>query len=661
MKSYSIFYMAIVPSMIAAPAAVSAKNETENTAQRIESITVLGNANRTGAHLGGTDLDKLPFNTHVVGRAEMERLKFVDPDEFLDRIPGETQVRNLRIPDGGKGYTLPLLDGIPMENPYEGATQRLNRTNTFDIERVEIIKGPSSALYPNNAFGGVVNVVTRDAPAESETLISLEAGEFNRLRARASTGGSTQNMGYFFDINTQNIDGLRDETVNDREQASAKIIAHLSDNDTFTTRAEYLKEDTVSRGDLTAEELDEDNTQAGGLSSATDLEQQTLSFRYEHETDQGYFDSSLVYREKDTIGLSRFRGPQDENDKGYNAKLQYTQHWLNWKVIGGYDLYHGVQDTKQFDRRDLTLSGDFLQFENRLTIHALYLQSEFEASRRLTLSAGARYEDIRLSSTRYPNDGNFSDIAPKLGATYQLNKSHLLWVSLAEGFYAPDTNDLFDVDEGNPELDPEEAQNLEIGLRGDFGGWRYDISAYQMDVTNYLVTQEFTRENGDEFERTTNAGEVDLRGIETVLEYHPQGANWRFGLTHTYTQNKYERFVQSQVGAEDDLSGKVLRRSPDHHWNLRLAWLPTDRLTIELEGDYYSDYFADNVNSPESRFTRGERINLRVDYEWQQWRFWLHALNLTDTLEDRATFRRGRMQFRTIDGRTFYAGASYAF
>jgi len=105
-------------------------------------------------------LKSLPINTHIVGRAEIKRLRFVNPNEFLDRIPGETQVRNLRIPDGGKSYTIPMHDGMPLENPYEAATQRLDRVNTFDIQRVEIIKGPASALYPNNAFGGIVNVVS---------------------------------------------------------------------------------------------------------------------------------------------------------------------------------------------------------------------------------------------------------------------------------------------------------------------------------------------------------------------------------------------------------------------------------------------------------------------------------------------------------------------
>jgi outer membrane receptor for ferrienterochelin and colicin len=62
------------------------------------------------------------------------------------------------------------------------------------------------------------------------------------------------------------------------------------------------------------------------------------------------------------------------------------------------------------------------------------------------------------------------------------------------------------------------------------------------------------------------------------------------------------------AGADDDLSGKILRRSPDHHLNARIAWLPIDKLSIEIEGDFYTSYYADNENSPESEFTRDCRL-----------------------------------------------------
>ena len=203
--------------------------EGESSPNKLDSITVIGDQVSHDAEIGGTPAKELPLNIHVINRQEVERLQFVDPDELLDRIPGETQVRNLRIPNGAKGYTIPMADGIPLENPYEGATQRLDRINTSDIQRVEVIKGPASALYPNNALGGVINVVTRDAPLTPETTVWAEAGDFNRRRGGVSTGGTIDKVGYFFDINSRNLDGLRDGVQNDRDQLSGKFIYDPSD------------------------------------------------------------------------------------------------------------------------------------------------------------------------------------------------------------------------------------------------------------------------------------------------------------------------------------------------------------------------------------------------------------------------------------------------
>ncbi|MCF2948767.1 TonB-dependent receptor [Paraglaciecola aquimarina] len=640
---------------------VQNKNTQFNT---IESITVLGKAATEDADLGGISLKELPANTHVVGRAEIERLRFVGPNEFLDRIPGETQVRNLRIPDGGKSYTIPMLDGMPLESPYEGATQRLDRTNTSDIQRVEIIKGPASALYANNAFGGVVNVVSRDAPNTPETKISVEAGDFNRLRAGINTGGKVNNIGYFFDLNTRNLEGLRDLSQNDRDQASGKLIFHPSDITRISTRFEYLDETVIARGDLTAEQMAEDPTQAGGLSSSTDLQQNAISVKVDHLTESGKIEAQLVRREKDTIGESRFSGPQDENDLAYNGKLMYRHDLDSADIVVGLDRYDSSQNVKQYARGDASLSGTFTPYTNELSVNAYFGQYQIHATEQITLTAGLRHEDIKLSSSLYSQNASFSDTSPKLGVTYQLSPDNMLWLGISEGFYAPNMGHLFDMEDGNPDLKSEEARNIEMGFRGSWKNWHYDTSIYQNKISNYLVTQEFVRvvdEQEQEYQLTTNAGKVDIKGIETVIEYAPKDAQWRAGLTHTFTDNTYDSFVQSTPGADDDLSGKVLRRSPDHHLNMRVAWLPMAGLSAELEADMYSHYFADAVNSPESKFTRGDRINLRINYEFAQWRVWFHGLNLTDTMEDRATYSRGRMTFRTIDGRTFYAGVSYTF
>ena len=661
MKSLTLVASAVgLAISISAPVSQAKVQQNE-----IEVISILAKKNLEGAEIAGINVKELPINVHVVGLAEIERIRFVDPNEFLDRIPGETQVRNLRIPDGGKGYTIPLVDGLPLENPYEGATQRLDRVNTFDIAQVQVIKGPTSALYGNNAFGGVVNVITKDAPKQTQGQILIEAGNFDRSRLGVSLGGTASEVGFFFDANTRHLDGLRADSKNDKDQFSAKLIFSVNDELKVTARAEYLDEAVVARGDLTAEQITQDKRQAGSLSSSTDLQQSTFALKLEQYVEAGLIEFSLLQREKDTIGLSRFRGPQDEYDVGQSLKFTYRHDLDFGHLISGYELYDSEQETKRYARSDLELQGAYTEFKNELTIDAYFLQYHAEVFEALTLTAGARYEDIELTSSLFNEQAQFSDLSTKVGVSYQLSKEHLIWASMSEGFYAPDLGDLYDFEEGNPNLDPEEMKNLEFGIRGYFGAWHYDSSVYHSEIKNYLVTQEFTRLNDsgleEEYEQVTNAGQVSLKGVESVIEYIPQQTNWRFGITHTFNRNTYDSFVQSTPGASDDYSGKVMRRAPKHHVNARLAWLGKEDFTVELEADVYSHYYADHQNSEQSKFTRDPRINLRLDYQFKQWKFYLHALNLTDTLEDRATYSRDKMKFRTIDGKTLYLGATYQF
>ncbi len=654
---FKLSMLALCAGTISSVYAQNPADQKQSVVTSPVSITIIGKAALENAEIAGTPVKELPINVHVVNDEEIQRLKFVDPDELLDRIPGETQVRNLRIPSGGKGYTIPMVDGIALEDPYEGATQRIDRVNTGDIQRVEVIKGPASAVYPSNSFGGVINVVTRDAPETTETKVWFEAGNFSRHRIGVNSGGKANRIGYFLDANSRRLEGLREGAKNDRDQFSGKFLYDANDNARLIVRLEHLREDVVARGDLTAEQIAEDPTQAGGLSSATDLEQDAVSMKLEQELPSGYVDASLVWREKDTVGLSRFRGPQDENDRGLSSKLLYRHELDGASIISGFETYDGAQDVRQYQRKDVQLQGEFKRFENSRDIRAAFLQYESNITYALSFSAGLRYEDVSLESGQFAGArASFDDMSPKLGLTYKLSDKNMVWFGASQGFYAPDAGDLFDADTGNSELQPELATNLELGIRGRKGAWNYDSSYYHNQIKNYLVTQEFLLD-GLEFERTTNAGQVTVQGLESVLEYAPAKANWRIGFTHTYARNIYDSFVSS----DGDFSGNELSRSPRHHLNTRLAWLPFTHWTFELEGDFYSRYYSDSANTEKGRFKRGERLNFRVSYDRGPLSFWLHGINLTDTLEDRATYSRGQLKFRTVDGRSWYAGVAYKF
>ncbi|MGB0899379.1 MAG: TonB-dependent receptor plug domain-containing protein, partial [Psychrobium sp.] len=313
-------------------------------ANDIESITVLGKSAVANATHGGIDVKLLPINVHVVNREEIERLRFVDPNELLDRIPGETQVRNLRIPNGSKGYTIVLVDGMPIENPYRGATSRLTRLNTADIERVEVFKGPSSALYGNNAFGGAVNLITRSSAAESRHKVHIEKGHFGRTRFGINGSGSIGEVGYFFDANSRRLDGLRANSKDDKDQLSSKFSYDLNDDTSLNARIEYLDEFDVARGDLTTSQITDNKMQAGSLASSEKVQQTLAALQAVHEFEQSSLTISLANRLQKSQGLSRFSGPKDSRDRGIMAKIGYLYELESGNFVVGTEHYNGNDD-----------------------------------------------------------------------------------------------------------------------------------------------------------------------------------------------------------------------------------------------------------------------------------------------------------------------------
>lgn len=640
------------------------KTETSYRSLNLDTVTVVSHRNANQYNIAGITLHDLPLNSTVINREEIERIRFIDPDELLDRIPGETQVRNLRIPNGGKSYTLAFADMMPVESPYEGATERFDRVNTHDIERVEVYKGPVSALFPNNLLGGAINVVSRIPKNTSETELWYERGSYQRMRLGTNSSGAIikDKLYYVIDANRRKFSGMRKQGKDNKDQISSKITYQIDTNKKLDFRAEYFNEDTVVRKGLTAEQIKADQRQAGGLQSSQDLTQKTASMAYEQQFNWGLIQFHSLVRNKKSIGLSRFRGPQDSSVTSKQLKFLLRYDFNKQNITLGSSYYGDDQSVKQYGRKDTQLKEDYTEKEQALNVSAFFIQHQIKATDRLTITTGLRYEGIHSESKeekQEKQEADFKKGAPKFGLTYPFNDSNQLWVGAGQGFYVPQLSHLYGR-HGNPDLSPEEANHIEVGLRGSTNSWSYNTAYYHQNITNYLVTQEFI-DKGVEIEKTTNAGEVTIKGIESVIEYAPADSFWRIALTHTCARNTYIKFNSSK----GDFSGNDLSRSPKHHGNLRFALLPVYNLIMELEADMYSSYYSDDNNTQEGKFTRGERIHFRINYNHKAWGLWFNANNLTDTVEDRATYRVrkgvGKMHFRTAEGRHFVAGLSYRF
>lgn len=172
-----------------------------------------------------TPLDRAPATASVIQSEEIRAMGARTLDDVLETIPGlHVAVSSLSrlesiysirgIHTGTNPQVLLLLNGVPVQSFIQGGRPTLFRLPVTCIERVEVIRGPGSAIYGADAYAGVINVITKDAAAIDATELGLRTGEFNSQEVWVQTGGQWNDLGIAFDMTYQTTDGDKKRRIN---------------------------------------------------------------------------------------------------------------------------------------------------------------------------------------------------------------------------------------------------------------------------------------------------------------------------------------------------------------------------------------------------------------------------------------------------------------
>jgi TonB-dependent siderophore receptor len=636
-----------------------------------------------------------PATTNVVSQHELENIKFRNPSEFLNRLPGiythdfggESELTSIRVPTHFvNGYTMVLVDGVPTTSYGSGSSGQITDMNDRDIERIEVVKGPSSALYGSNAIGGIINIITKDPSPEPEMNFWAEYGEYEQYTGGVSASGSGQKVSYDLDVNYKNSEGWRDHSAIEKKVGTAKFQFVPTESSLLGVKFELLSTDNESAGSLDEAAFIEDwqHSYYAGSIAKTTMDKYVGTITYDYFLQNGEFRTVLNVRKIDHTTLPHYNirqltyGPYPRPYIGYyndiqgldtNLQMLYSRDMAFWrsKLIIGIDAEYGGTETDQdeleveiddtdpilYTYTSYTVTGDSKWLDVTTKTAAPYLQIAASPVERLRITAGGRYDSVTYEVDDKLNSGmsgdkDFSKFSPKVGLTYEISRNLNTYASYSEGFVVPTTSQLFTSSNSNEELDPEKAKNYEIGFRSMFLDRKIDldIAAYYMEIEDKIAQT-------DRRSKYYNAAETSMKGIETVLVFRPVDM---LSLTcaYTYARNKWETYIITT----GDYSGNTQPRSPEHHFNIRLALMPFEGFEAELEVDKISSQYGDDAN--EVSYSRPTLVNLRTSYDWNDWSFWAHVTNLTD--EKYATYlsgEEGDMGYYSGKPRTFFAGLSY--
>lgn len=515
----------------------------------------------------------------------------VNASEALAAVPGlvardrQNYAQDLQISSRGfgarsafgvRGVRL-VADGIPATMP-DGQGQAA--TFNLDIaERIEVLRGPFSALYGNHS-GGVIQLFTRDPKGAPSIESSFSSGSDGLRKLDVNAQGSSGKLGYLLDASRFETDGYRAHSAATRDQAYAKLVAEPNKDSRLVLTASGLRQDDTQdplgvtwatwQRDPRAGETDTTDTQSP---------QRTLAERYDTRKSIDHQQFGLTWEQRfgpDRLLLTAYAGNRrviqyQSFSRGFQAPPTHSGgvvdfdrdfHGIdaNWRAVRelaggtlratvGLEVARSRDDRQGFENfvgNTFGVKGNLRRDEqNEVRSVDPYAQLEWERGP-WVLTGGVRRSRISFDVTdRFLANGNdsgsvdYRHTSPLAGVLYKVSPSLNVYASAARGFETPTLNELFYSGTGagfNFRLGPAIGKHLEAGVKAMLmPGVRVNAAVFQVRTEGELVVD--SSSGGRTSYR--NASATLRQGGELSLDAE-LGGGWNARLALTALRATYE-------------------------------------------------------------------------------------------------------------------------
>ncbi len=461
----------------------------------------------------------------VIGREELEVRQALTIGDLLRTVPGvhilqtgqPGSVTSLFIRGGESDYSRVLVDGMPINQP--GGSLEISNLGLTNVERIEVVRGPQSALYGSDAISGVIQLFSRKPPREGgrpHGELRADLGNHGQGTGALSLFGGNKRFGLTTDFRHFETDNtvpnafFRENSFASRASVSLSSQSNLSlIARTDRSRAGVpgpvlfgppdLEENYRKRDNMLG--LGWDHTMSDGWKQSVFFSHSATSLLSEDLVDSGVFIPAFEDR---TAAYPSFDFPYSYLNSTRRNALNY-QSDVN---VGGHLLAAGL-DWEQ----ERGTVGDVRASRNNAGV---YLQDQFFPGERWALTGGLRLD----------RNGSFGFAAsPRLSVSYLLRsaQSERFWgltrpkFNAGLGIKEPNFLESYSQNpyfKGNPDLKPERTKSAEVGIEQHLGGGRVqtEVNAFYSHFLNQidLVTVDFQTFEG----RYINIGKSQAWGIE---------------------------------------------------------------------------------------------------------------------------------------------------
>lgn len=543
-------------------------------------------------------LDRIGSATSIVTREQIETRQATLAADALRWLPGVSVARSgpigaqtqVRIRGAEANQALVLIDGVEANDLATDDAFSFEHLTTFDIERIEVVRGPQSALWGSDSLAGVINIVTRRPAAPGEASGFLEGGSFGLLNGGARLGMRT-------DAASVAVSGSRFE-ADGTNAANLGAEDDGYDNSTGALVARYdltpdaVLDATVRYTDATAEYDSLDY--ADGILVPVDADNETdvtqtyaraggrldlLDGRFRQELHYAITETSTQ-----TTAEDPFDEPNDPLDDYDHSRTDGDKYGLYYqgtlRVTDGTEASPGHLLT-------LAVENEREQFSQRA--EPSFFGDPNQDQSLYTTGYAAEYlafiGDLSLSgSVRHDDNSDFGDVNTwRTTASWMLPATRSrLHASFGTGQKAPTFFERFgftpDTFVGNPDLDPETSKGWDVGVEQRWLDGRLvtDLTYYHADLDDE-INGFFCPPPTFACTAINESGESKRKGVEATVEAGIS-ADYSLSASYTYTD-----------ATEDDGSGSQVReiRRPLHAASLNLTgrWL-NRRLVGNLGATY---------------------------------------------------------------------------
>ena len=589
-------------------------------------------------------LKDLPTNVSVITRKEIAESNAQNVGEVLKNKLG-IEVRRygtLGAPSyiglrGCSAYqTLVMVDGRSVNNTADGIAD-LSQFSVDNIERIEIVRGPASALYGANALGGVVNIITREAKDEKVTVDgNFGMGSFGTQIARLNLGTKDTKIKTYFTISNNTSNGWRKNSAYDNHNFTGRLAYDARKIGNFEFRGGYHRGKLGLPGvnyrfdPITWERVLLNEKFAADPNHNQEDEKEYAILEYSNKREN----SKFMFKAYGSSDQRRDRNPDEPRDDLHENVTQGIEAQLNtlYGITFGTDIHqdkyrqkNGIDSQTKIDEKNL----------NR----AIFLQ-ETLSFKPMTAIPGIRFDH----HSAYGNQIN-----PSFSLIYQPRESLKFSLNLARGFRAPTFCDLYQPytdygiyqAEGNPNLKPEKATSYDFGFEHQLG--KLLLSRLTLFRTNIEDLIEWAMDSSFVW-KPSNVAQAYSQGIE--IEFIHQ-------IMDGLSQSINYMYLHSAGKKEDEEKYEIAPYKPHNRVNYSIDYANNFGLKISLGTEYVDEQWN-------ARGKTGDRLpdyfllNARIAQRISNLEAYVSFANILD--------KKYQMVFGyPMPGRTVMAGISWKF